>query len=203
MSETNEKSIKKNEIDIKDFRKVKEFLISYYQNVGSSQSVRLIGFTAGLFTLIGAIKLSPDEHLGKFFSEAFIFQLYPSNVSIPQDISLAAFTIAIFILAFFIFRAIFRYMSFSQVANMLLFVTLNDVMTAERKRKEQSPKEEITLHAQIINALRSHIEKEPKVVGMSIYSFISFYGNPQYKWGVRLCVFLSTLSTFFLLLLLW
>jgi len=108
MSETNQTSTEEeNEIDIKHFLTVKNFYMSYFQNIASSQAVRLIGFTAGVFTLMGVIKLSPDEHLGEFFSDVYTFHIIRSIVSIsPEIISAFNFGIffgAIFILMFFIF----------------------------------------------------------------------------------------------------
>jgi len=140
MSETNQTSTEEeNEIDIKHFLTVKNFYMSYFQNIASSQAVRLIGFTAGVFTLMGVIKLSPDEHLGEFFSDVYTFHIIRSIVSIsPEIISAFNFGIffgAIFILMFFIFRAIFRYMAFSDLSDTLIYLTRNDVKVKNRKRE--------------------------------------------------------------------
>jgi hypothetical protein len=178
-----------------DFLNVKNALLSHYQNIASAQTVRLIGFTAGIFTLIGAIQLTPEQHLGEFFSNACILPLkegIPSSIS--SSINFLFLSVSISILFFFVFRAIFRYAAYSNLTDALIYVTIEETEKAEGK----------SLHAKFFNALITHVNKYPrKVFKMPISYFISYTGNTKILWGRALSLFLSILSTFLLLLLIW
>lgn len=194
-SEPKNKAKTREPIDDKNFLRVKNSLLSFYQNIASAQAVRLIGFTAGVFTLIGATQISPVQPLSEVFPEAVIF---PSIEWIPPAISdnmkfLFLFG-SIFILFFFIFRAIFRYASYSYLASALTYVSIEETEEAEGQ----------ALHQKIINALIAHVEKhQRKVFGLSILYFISYTKNTKIRWGTALSCFLSILATFLLLLLFW
>lgn len=50
---------------VTNFLTAKNFLISHYINIASAQAVRFIGFTAGVFTFIGATQINSEQVLHK------------------------------------------------------------------------------------------------------------------------------------------
>jgi hypothetical protein len=180
---------------IKNFLRVKNSLLSFYQNIASAQAVRLIGFTAGVFTLIGATQISPKQHLSEVFSEAVISPLIGGiSLAISSNIKFLIFFGSICILFFFIFRAIFRYASYSYLASALTHLSIVETEKAEGN----------SLHEQINNALFEHVKKYPRrVFKIPIFYFISYTKNTKIRWGTALSCFLSILATFLILLLFW
>jgi hypothetical protein len=185
-------SNKGNNEDVKDFLRVKNSLQSYYQNMASAQTIRLIGFTAGVFTLIEATQL----HLGEFFS-SFSIPILEEVISssIRSSINFLFLSISVFILFFFVFRAIFRYSALSYLSNLLIYVTFEET----KKAAGQS------LHAKITNALFSHVKKYPRKVFFvfPLLFFISRSGSRKHLVGILLSLILSLSATFLLLLFIW
>lgn len=181
--------------EINDFLKAKNFFISYYQNIASAQAVRLIGFTAGIFTLIGAVQIIPEKHLKNLVPDTGIFIILDEILSpISSSIIVFLLSVLIFILSFFVVRAVFRYATYANLADTFIHISKKETIKAKGE----------TLHAQIISALESRIEKYPrKVFGMSLLYFFSFEGNSKTNRGLFVCICTSILATFVLLLLIW
>jgi len=178
-----------------EFLRVKNSLLSFYQNIASAQAVRLIGFTAGVFTLIGATQISPEQHLRNFFSGAGISHLIEGiHPAIVSNIKFFFLFGSMLILFFFIFRAIFRYTSYAYLASALIYLSMEETEKADGQ----------SLHNKIVNALLEHVENHPRKVFMiPIWYFIKCSKKTNVWWGIALSFVLSVFATTLLLLLLW
>lgn len=185
------------------FLNAKKDLIGYYQNVSSSQAVRLIAFTAGLFTLLGATQISSEAHF------RVIFQDLPSIISC--GLTAEGFAIIQFIilfgllltLNFFTFRAIFRYVAFAYMANEFVFITRKEI--EEMKTSEGNAG--LSLHHLMARRMVDRVTnpKNPKkLYGVfSIDNFFSFFGNKKLRIGYFYSFLFSFFSTILLLLVVW
>lgn len=194
-----EKSSNKNSSpdDVRNFLTAKNYLITYYQNISSSQAVRLIAFSAGLFTLLGAIQVPAEKSLRVFFKDA------PSIINFgltPEGLASFKFVIlflTISILLFFIFRAIFRYTTYAIIANELIYVKKDDLTeTSEKKSLHNKLNDEIVCRV---------TDKYPKKLFkcVKIDCFYSYSNNIHMWKGFVLSAIFSIISTFLLLLLIW
>lgn len=192
MSKDNQSSDK----DVTNFLSAKNSMLTYYQNMGSAQAVRLIGFSAGLFTLLGIIQLSSEQHLRLFFKDApsiINFGITSEGLAIINFIFLF---ISVGTLTFLICRAIFRYTAYSIIASDIIYITLADTTKTECE----------ALHSQISEVMIERVAKKyPKrLYGVFHISwFFSFYGNNNIWKGLVLSLLFSFFSTCLLLLLIW
>jgi hypothetical protein len=175
----------------KNFLTAKNFLISHYHNIASAQGVRIVGFTAGVFTLIGATQIKSDQALHNIIPAI----TFDTSSLFFSSLKLLFLSVSIFSLLFFVFRAIFRYATYANLADYLITVSLGKTENASGK----------TLHHQITTALIQHVEQFPRrVFGMPIWYFWSVSQYQEKTWyGVIVCTILSMSVTFLLLLLIW
>lgn len=194
-------------IDSTNFLRTKNSLITYYQNMCSAQAVRLIGFSAGLFTLLGAIQLSSEEHLRVFFKNIpslINFGLTPEGLAIINFIFVF---ISIAILTFFICRAIFRANAFSIIANDIIYISKDDVKKFKSKLEQEGKAVPKSLHSQINDTMVNRVtELNPKTLYIrciEIGCFFSHGNNKKLKKGLIISCIFSFLVTCLLLLLIW
>lgn len=92
------------------------------------------------------------------------------------------------------FRAIFRYATYANLADSLISVTIEETEKVSGK----------TLHHQLTHALFNRLRANPrKVFGMSMWSFWAVADNKKVCYGVIICTLLSISVTCLLLLLIW
>ncbi len=194
-----------------EFLRTKDSLVKYYQNISSAQAVRLVAFSAGLFTLLGAIQVSPDQKLRVFFKDLpsiMNFGFTPTGLAIINFIFLF---VSVSILAFFIFRAIFRYTSYAIIANEFIYIRENKLTEPDQGSKNNSTEniDERSLHSKISDAVVKRVtEEDPKklfgVVPISwFFSYDHSKNNTQLRKGLLLSFVFSFFSTCLILLLLW
>lgn len=174
---------------ISNFLRAKDSIITYYSSVASAQTIRLIGFTTGLFTLIGLDKLVLNDIMPELPFNYFEELVNSFDLYVPFF-----YCLSVFILFYFIFRSIFRYATFSKMSNSLFDISL-----------EQTEKiYDHTLHAQIVKAQTLYfIKYSITIFFFPIWFFYSADGVDKTKYGKFICILLSTLATFFLLSLIF
>jgi len=193
-------------MDLNQFRETKNALLRYYASSRDSQGVHLIGFVAGLFTLIQTVQHSRQEPLSGIFSDvgAILFELSRAHRVLEIVSSLVAtswqvlkfpiFIFSIIFLLFFIIRAIFRFALFAHLSEYLIRLKPSEI--SERTEP---------IHDVIHTAVVDNIDKAKQKVFwvFPLIWFISRGNGNQYWKGQVMCLLLAICSTLTLMLFLW
>ena len=164
-----------------DFKKAQETLLGYYGDLQSLQGTRLIGFVAGLFTLLALAQYSGD-HL-QAFNMNWGFELNWS--SFLGDFKIVLLFSGCAILLYFILRTIYRYCLYGYLPSRLITARKEEAeqVLVDWKRKEDWKGKEPTYSA--LYALNTSIFRkahEAKVFRSKAYYFYSVLDpNPEYQ----------------------
>lgn len=198
----------KNAPSSEKFNETKNALLRHYGTNRASRGVHLVGFTAGLFTLIQTVQYAHKEgaRLSEIFLdwEGFFSKLVQglgdlkvlSNWLAPaaQAAKFLLFLIAVGGLLFMIIRTIFRFAVWAYFATYLKRVSPSEIS------KSTDP-----IHWAIhMAAANKIIEDRKKVYGFVPLSwFITGLEGSHPGRGFILCLFLAFVSTLFLVGVLW
>lgn len=163
----------------------------HYVSLSHSQAIRIIGFVAGLLTLIQIVQISAKGQLSS---------LYP--------IKIILFLIPVLILLFYIFRAFFKFALFSAYSAHVLCIENTEIEYLIEKEEHLKGKNLMIL---LDSATSRKISGDLKKNDKENYRRSSLYKIFYYDWfmaknvftGILLCCVLSLLSIFILLAILW
>ena len=190
-------------VNLKQFRETKNALLRYYSSSRASHGVHLIGFTAGLFTLIQTVQHSRQEPLSEIFSNvgAILFEItralgvHGIALSIGEIIKLGVLSFGIGFLLFFIFHTIFRFAVFANFSDYLIGVKPTEIS----KRTEP-------IHEAIHSVVTDNIctrDKKRFYGRIPISWFIVREKDSEHQNGYKMCGILAIVSTLILMGLLW
>ena len=178
---------------LSQFREAKSALLHYYSSNRDSHGVRLIGFTAGLFTLIQIVQNSKKEPLSGIFTKTSVI-LGGIPPSYTEAFKLLVFFAGNGLLLFFIIRSIFRFAVFGYLSEFTLAVNSDE--TFERAE---------AIHMAIHKIVEKKIvSTKKKLYGVFPLRWFVSTGKDSEHWkGYSLCVFLAVGFTFLLISILW
>ena len=182
------------------FIEIKNALLHYYASKRAGQGVRLIGYIAGLFTLLQTFQHSKQEPLsGIFFEIAQTFEGYEISPILGEGLKLVILFSGICFLLCFIFYAIFRYSVFSNYSEELMKIKQTDLSGNDKFD-----------HWKIHKAVTDNVckDKKKKVFGVFPLRFpLSFFikrgTDSEHRKGWMRCVILAIGATSLLMILLW
>lgn len=178
------------------FIEIKNALLHYYASKRAGQGVRLIGYIAGLFTLLQTFQHSEQEPLSDiFFKIAQTFEGLPIPPIFGEGLKLVILFVGICVLLYFVFYAIFRYSIFSNYSEELMKIKQTDLSGNDKFD-----------HWKIHKAVTDNVckDKNKKVFGVFPSSFFIKRGTDSEHWKGRMwCWILATFATFLLIILLW
>ena len=181
-------------VNLEQFREAKSALIHHYASNRASHGVHLIGFTAGLFTLIQIVQNSESQPLsGIFKNVSVIFSGIPPIIG--EFFKLMVFFVGIWVLLFFIIRTIFRFAVFAYFAEYSLAVG------AKETYRRSEPIHE-AIHLIVIEKV---IEANKRLYWRFPLSwFVVRRGKEsEHHQGYRLCGIIALGLAFVLVSLLW
>jgi len=153
-------------IIVDDFKKAQETLLGYYGNLQSLQGTRLIGFVAGLFTLLQLAQYSGDRFHA--FNINWGFDLNFS--SILGDFKIILLFSGCVIILYFILRTIFRYCLYGYLPSKIITARKEDAeqVLGDWKGKEPTSSALYALNTSIFRKVH-----DAKVFGIKSYWFYS------------------------------
>jgi hypothetical protein len=182
-------------------------LLTHYNSVQTSQVTRLIGFVAGLFTLLQLTQVSRTSTLSTMFSS------FQTNIIIPpllwDGFRFAILYIGTLIITFFILRAIFRFCIFGFISSAIL--NMSKGYFDEHIEKIEIDKEKIALiQTMNILAVMSVLDAKRRVYYLfPAKYFLHFdmkevegYKTPKY-WGTFCILILALVISTLIIVILW
>lgn len=198
-SESPENKNRVRKIKQTEFDKGKNSLLRHYSDIQTSSVTRLIGFVAGLFTLIQTVQTS------KIYKISDVFVI-PISIPIPDYIlamtpllRLLLFAGAVFVLVFYIVRTMFRFAAFNDLKESLLALSLSSL--PEEPSADTSIEEIIATN--VLTYLRGR-KAQAKVYGIPVTWFIrSDLLKKENTCGLKFAISLSAFLTALFIGILW
>ena len=184
-----------------DFKKAQETLLGYYGNLQSLQGTRLIGFVAGLFTLLQLAQYSGDHF--DAFNIDWGFDLNFS--SILGYVKIFLLFLGCLIILYFILRTIYRYCLYGYLPSKIITARKEE---AEQVLKDWEGKKHTSSALYALNTSIFRKVHSEKVFGIKSYYFYSVLDpKPEYQGnksaGVKRLAGLAVVVSFLLILFLW
>lgn len=193
-------------VRLEQFNETKNALLKYYADSRASRGMHLIGFTAGLFTLIQIVQYSNQGPLSKIFSNIeVLFSDFPVDFEflIPTWLSslmlvlkFSFFFLAVCGLLFFIIRTIFRFAVYAYFSDYLIRVKPDEI--------------ECNFNESIHDAIHTKIMEEFESDDKKVYRFFrlmwfihSGKKESQHQKGYEICAVLAIVFTLVLLWFIW
>jgi hypothetical protein len=194
----------------KDILQCKTALLKHYDSLSNSQAVRIIGFIAGLLTLLQTVQTLGRGEIASIFPNLAVCNISytPFELFLMDCFKLSFFLIVIFGLFFYIFRAFFKFSLFSLYSNQLRWVKKRDIEALEKSEKLKEKDLMILIPWATSKIITGELERNGKKgPRLTLYKFFKYdwfiSGREETIWGYLLCIVFSLISTLFLLFLLW
>jgi hypothetical protein len=189
----------------KNIEEARRALLTYYTSLQSSQTTRLIGFVAGLFTLLQLTQVSKSLTLHTMFSSFPIIINFP--VIVWEAIRFVTLFGGIFIIIFFILRAIFRFCIFGLLSSAVANLSEEDYDTVLKDIGNVAEKKGPIQLMKIVASWKVVVKDNRKAYGvLPAKLFVQFnhkeYKTPKY-WGAFWLALLSFIITILILAILW
>lgn len=164
-------------------------LLRHYVDLQTSQSTHLIGFVAGIFTLVSAV--SSNDRLFKVFTEGSGIII---SFQLPQWLGFWLFYGAVMVLLFFVLRSVFRFTVFGYLSVYVVLVTQNDIGNA------QEPP--VISRVQVATAARLRTANRKSFGFPAMWFLATSDGNEECK-GWVVCALLALVFSAILIGLIW
>lgn len=197
--------------ETKLFMDSKSTLTKYYDSLRNSCAVRIIGFTAGLFTLIQTFQTSKDYPLSNLFHYLPTVKIDFLSIEAIELLKLAFFFTGASLLLLLIIRSIFKFALYSCYANQLLWIDQNEMKYLPEFLQEKTV--DIKLHETAGRKIAGNLKDSE---GNVIQKRMKLYWLFPYDWfitgatwskksrrGFLLCIGFSIIFTLIFFFLLW
>jgi len=175
--------------------------LSYYTSLQTAQVTRLIGFVAGLFTLLQLTQIPDNLGLERFFPT-----LFPTEVLPDIWIEIFKFKALFFgtlLITFFILRAIFRFCVFGYLGSYITNVEKADIEKIYKADKEEKARERPILVIKRATSQR-FINDDRRAYGIFKANwFFTYEDKSSDKLGTVIQFFLAFVITLSLFMILW
>lgn len=167
----------------------------------TSQSTRVIGFAAGIFTLVSVV--STQERLSKVFPEGsgIIIPWQP-----PQWLGFWVFYGAVALLMFFVTRTMFRFTVFGYLTVYVKSVTQRRIENARGQYKKDHPQEEeptlISMVQRVTYDLLRHAKRR-SFTFPTMWFLPTSENSREWKLGVLVCALFALVFSAILIGLIW
>ena len=190
--------------DDQEIEETRKTLLSYYTSLQGSQSTRLIGFVAGLFTLLQLAQVAKTSAFGLIFPNInFGLYLPPFWMEFLKFLPLYAGTV---IILFFMFRAIFRFCLFGHYSSAIISLDKTDFQSVMEEHPEEKKMRRPVFIGNLAASIKLIKENRRAYIFFRSIWFLKFktskYEAPSYK-GALVLTGLSVSIAFLILFILW